>query len=160
MNKGARKLIILQGNPKIGKTKTLLEVIDQLKTVNGFSAANPQKSERDQRALLINYEGFSVAICTAGDSLSIIEQNYRFFLDNECDVLISSCRINVATHLVDSRTNLMKTSLIGFASGYWRSSQVHFNDDSDHVTILTLESEDDIPTMVNEILKETLRWMP
>jgi ABC-type proline/glycine betaine transport system ATPase subunit len=87
----AEKLIILQGNSSIGKTTTLLQVIDFLKKERGFVAFNPPQRGRDQRVLLKNDQGFSIAICTAGDSLDIIEENYRFFLKHECDVMVSAC---------------------------------------------------------------------
>jgi hypothetical protein len=152
----AEKLIILQGNPKIGKTTTLLHVIDFLKKERGFVPINPPGKGKDQRVLLRNDQGFSVAICTAGDSLEIIEENYRFFLKHKCDVMISACSINVTTHMRGSHTNLMKTALIGFASGYWKSDQVHFNQDSEHVKIFTLYAQEDVGSMVQRVVKEVL----
>ena len=152
----AEKLIILQGNPNIGKTTTLLRVIDFLKKARGFVPINHPGSGKDQRVLLKNDQGFSVAICTAGDSLEVIEENYRFFLKNECDVMISACSINIDTHMNGSHTNLMKTGLIAFASGYWKSFEVHFNQDSEHVKIFTLYSQKDVGNMVQSIITEIL----
>ena len=152
----AEKLIILQGNPNIGKTTTLLRVIDFLKKARGFVPINSLGRGKDQRVLLRNNEGFSVAICTAGDSLEIIEENYRFFLKHKCDVLVSACSINVTTHMRGSHTNLMKTSLIGFASGYWKSFEVHFNQDSEHVKIFTLYTQEDVGSMVQSVVEEVL----
>lgn len=132
MQRIAEKLIILQGNPHIGKTTTLLEVIDHLKESRNFESVTHQlMTRRDQRVLLKNDQGFSIAICTAGDSFEIIEENYRFFLKHECDVMISACSLNVETHINGSRINLSKTGLIAFVSGYWKSAEVHFNEDSD-----------------------------
>jgi hypothetical protein len=156
MKNMAEKLIILQGNPNIGKTTTLLHVIDFLKKERGFVPINPPSRGKDQRVLLRNENGFSVAICTAGDTLEIIEENYRFFLQHECDVMVSACSINVDTHMDGSRTNLMKTGLIGFASGYWKSDQVHFNQDSEHVKIFTLYSQKDVENMVQGVVEEVL----
>lgn len=113
----AEKLIILQGNPNIGKTTTLLHVIDFLKKERGFVPINLPGRGKDQRVLLRNDQGFSVAICTAGDSLEIIKENYHFFLQNKCDVMVSACNVNVDTHRGTAHTNLKKTALIGFASG-------------------------------------------
>jgi hypothetical protein len=156
MKNMAEKLIILQGNPNIGKTTTLLHVIDCLKNERNFVSINPPMQRRDQRVLLKNNKGFSVAICTAGDTLEIIEENYRFFLQHECDVMVSACSINVDTHMSGSRTNLMKTGLIGFASGYWKSAEVHFNDDSEHVKIFTLYAQKDVENMVQRVVEEVL----
>ena len=83
----AEKLIILQGNPNIGKTTTLLRVIDFLKKARGFVPINHPGSGKDQRVLLKNDQGFLIAICTAGDSLEVIEENYCFFLNTECNVI-------------------------------------------------------------------------
>ena len=152
----AEKLIILQGNPNIGKTTTLLRVIDFLKKARGFVPINSIGRGKDQRVLLRNNQGFLVAICTAGDSLEVIEENYRFFLKNECDVMISACSINIDTHMNGSHTNLMKTGLIAFASGYWKSFEVHFNQDSEHVKIFTLYSQKDVGNMVQSIITEIL----
>ena len=152
----AEKMIILQGNPHIGKTTTLLQVIEFLKNERGFVPINPPQRGKDQRVLLKDDNGFSVAICTAGDSLEIIEENYRFVLNNECNVMISACSINVETHMDGSRTNLMKTGLIAFASGYWKSFEVHFNEDSEHVKIFTLYSQEDVEKMVQSIITEIL----
>lgn len=152
----AKKLIILQGNPNIGKTTTLLRVIDSLMDERDFKAVKLPQKRKDQRILLKNDQDFSIAICTAGDSLEIIEENYRFFLKNECDVMISACSINVETHMDGSHTNLMKTALIGFASGYWKSFEVHFNQDSEHVKIFTLYSQKDVGNMVQSIITEIL----
>jgi hypothetical protein len=152
----AEKLIILQGNPNIGKTTTLLRFIDFLKKERGFVPNNPPGGGKDQRVLLRNDKGFSVAICTAGDSLEVIEENYRFFLKNECNVMISACSINVETHMNGSRTNLMKTALIGFASGYWKSAEVQTNEDSEHVKIFTLYSQEDVGSMVKRVVEEVL----
>ena len=152
----AEKLIILQGNPNIGKTTTLLRVIDFLKKERGFVPINPPGRGKDQRVLLRNDQGFSVAICTADDSLEVIEENYRFFINNEGNVMISACSINVETHMDGSRTNLMKTGLIAFASGYWKSFEVHFNQDSEHVKIFTLYSQKDVGNMVQSIITEIL----
>jgi hypothetical protein len=152
----AEKLIILQGNPNIGKTTTLLHVIDFLKKVRGFVPINPPGKGKDQRVLLRNDQGFSVAICTAGDSLEVIEENYCFFLNTECNVMISACSINVETHMNGSRTNLMKTALIGFASGYWKSADVQTNEDSEHVKIFTLYLQEDVGSMVQGVVEEVL----
>jgi hypothetical protein len=152
----AEKLIILQGNPNIGKTTTLLRVIDFLKKARGFVPINHPGSGKDQRVLLKNDQGFSVAICTAGDSLEVIEENYCFFLNTECNVMISACSINVETHMNGSRTNLMKTALIGFASGYWKSAEVQTNEDSEHVKIFTLYSQEDVGSMVQGVVEEVL----
>ncbi len=154
MEKIADKLIILQGNSNSGKTTTLINVIHSLIDEKGFTAGDQPILEGDQRVLLKDEKGFSVAICSAGDSLEIIEQNYRFFLEHNCDVMISACSINVDTHLDGSRTNLAKTSLIGFASGYWKSAEVHFNADSKHVKIFTLYAIKDVPVMGDAIIKE------
>ena len=156
MQHNAEKLIILQGNPSIGKTTTLLHVIDYLENERHFITFTSPMKGKDQRILLKNDQGFSVAICTAGDSLGIIEENYRFFLKHECDVMVSACSINVNTHMDNARTNLMKTSLIGFASGYWKSAEVHFNQNSEHVKILTLYSQEDVGSMVKSIVTETM----
>jgi len=156
MQRNAEKLIILQGNPGIGKTTTLLQVIDFLRNERGFVALNPPQRGRDQRVLLKNNQGFSIAICTAGDSLEIIEENYRFFLKHECDVMVSACSINVTTHMRGSQTNQAKTGLIGFASGYWKSYEVHFNQDSEHVKIFTLYSQEDVGSMVQRVVEEVL----
>ena len=156
MVKYAEKLIILQGNSNIGKTTTLLAVIHQMKQ-KGFSTDEEQPRKRDQRVLLKDANGFAVVICTGGDSLDIIEQNYRFFLEHDCDVMVSACSINVATHVHGTRTNLMKTGLIGFASGYWKSREVHFNENSDHVKIFTLTSMKDGRDMAIAIIEEILK---
>jgi hypothetical protein len=55
-----------------------------------------------------------------------------------------------------SRTNLMKTALIGFASGYWKSAEVQTNEDSEHVKIFTLYSQEDVGSMVQRVVKEVL----
>jgi hypothetical protein len=112
----------------------------------------------DQRVLLKNDQGFSVAICTAGDTLAIIENNYRFFLEHECDVMVSACSINVETHMNSSRTNLMKTSLISFASGYWKSTEVHHNEDSEYVKIRNLTSIQGVKAMVEGLYTEIMRY--
>ena len=150
----AEKLIILQGNPNIGKTTTLLQVVDFLKNERGFVLITPPRKGRDQRILLKNDQRFIIAICTAGDSLETIEGNFRFFLDNECNVMIPACSINVVTHMDGSQTNLSKTGLIGFASGYWKSAGVHFNQDSEHVKIFILYSQKDVDNMVQRVVEE------
>ena len=152
----AEKLIILQGNPNIGKTTTLLHVIDFLKKVRGFVPINPPGKGKDQRVLLRNDQGFLVAICTAGDSLEVIEENYRFFINNEGNVMISACSINIETHMNGSRTNLMKAALIGFASGYWKSAEVQANEDSEHVKILVLYTQEEVRNMVQSVVEEVL----
>ena len=156
MEKVAEELIILQGNRNVGKTTTLSNVINRLKSERGFTIRNPSTQGRYQRVLLKDDQGFSVAICTAGDSLDIIEQNYRFFLSHDCDVMVSACSINVATHMDGSRTNLSKTGLISFASGYWKSDEVHFNENSNHVKIFTLFSQAEVRLMVDAIIDKIL----
>ena len=70
--------------------------------------------------------------------------------------MVSACSINVDPHMDGSRTNLMKTGLIGFASGYWKSAEVHFNDDSEHVKIFTLYAQNDVENMVQRVVEEVL----
>jgi len=124
--------------------------------VRGFVPINPPGKGKDQRVLLRNDQGFSVAICTAGDSLGIIKENYHFFLQNKCDVMVSACNVNVDTHRGTAHTNLKKTALIGFASGYWKSTEVHLDQDSEHVKIFTLYSQEEVGNMVEEVVGEVL----
>jgi Ni2+-binding GTPase involved in maturation of urease and hydrogenase len=71
----AKKLVILQGNSSIGKITILLQVIDHLKEGRNFVTVTHQLMTRhDQRVLLKNDRGFSVEICTAGDSMDTIEE--------------------------------------------------------------------------------------
>jgi hypothetical protein len=48
----------------------------------------------------------------------------------------------------------MKTALIGFASGYWESDEVHFNADSANVKQLTILSQEEEDIMMDKIIQE------
>ena len=154
MDKVQKKLIILQGNSGIGKTTTLQDTIRELMSHHEFVITKEKAGRKDRRVVLKHKSGFLVSICTSGDTLEIIEGNYRFFISHPCDVMISACRINTKTHLNNSRTNLMKTALIGFASGYWESDEVHFNADSTNVKQLTLLSHEDENILMGKIIQE------
>ena len=154
MDKNQKKLIILQGNPGVGKTTTLQNTIRELVSNHDFLITEGKAGRKDRRVVLKHKSGLLVSICTSGDTLEIIEGNYRFFISHCCDVMISACRINTDTHLNNSRTNLMKTALISFASGYWDSDEVHFNADSANVRQLTLLSHEDENILMGKIIQE------
>jgi hypothetical protein len=48
----------------------------------------------------------------------------------------------------------MKTALIGFASGYWESDEVHFNADSANVKLLTLLSREGKDNIMDKLIQE------
>ncbi|SMP54392.1 hypothetical protein SAMN06298221_107163 [Sphaerochaeta associata] len=154
MDKNQKKLIILQGNSGVGKTTTLQNAIRELVFNHDFMITEEEAGRKDRRVVLKHKTDLLVSICTSGDTLEIIEGNYRFFISHCCDVMISACRINTETHLNNSRTNLMKTALISFASGYWESDEVHFNADSANVKQLTLLSHEEEDIMMGKIIQE------
>jgi ABC-type dipeptide/oligopeptide/nickel transport system ATPase component len=154
VDKNQKKLIILQGNSGVGKTTTLQNTIRELVSDYDFLITEEEAGRNDRRVVLKHRSGLLVSICTSGDTLEIIEGNYRFFISHCCDVMISACRINTETHLDNSRTNLMKTALIGFASGYWESDEVHFNADSANVKQLTILSQEEEDIMMDKIIQE------
>jgi hypothetical protein len=154
VDKNQKKLIILQGNSGVGKTTTLQNTIRELVSNHDFMITEEEAGKKDRRVVLKHKSGLLVSICTSGDTLGIIEENYRFFISQCCDFMISACRINTKTHLNNSRTNLMKTALIGFASGYWESDEVHFNADSANVKLLTLLSREGKDNIMDKMIQE------
>ncbi len=157
MDKSQRKMIILQGGKGVGKTTVLNRIIDELITLYGFTIKEDEPLGRDRRILLLTDSGVKIAICTSGDNLSIIEGNYRFFIEHNSDVMVSACNINPVTHIVKNISDhLTKTALIAFASGYWESKVVHFIEDSEHVKQFTLFSRGEGSAIMQRIIKEIL----
>ena len=83
MDKNMKKLIILQGNSGVGKTTTLQNTIRELVSDYDFLITEEEAGRTDRRVVLKHRSGLLVSICTSGDTLEIIEGNYRFFIDRK-----------------------------------------------------------------------------
>ncbi|NLD46454.1 MAG: hypothetical protein GX660_04545 [Clostridiaceae bacterium] len=148
MDKNQKKLIILQGESNVGKTTTLKNTIQELVSKKCVIVTENRIGRNDRRLVLKHESGLLISICTCGDTLEIIETNYRFFLSNPSDIMISACSIK------KSRTVLTKTALISFASGYWESDEVHFDADSTYVKQFTLLSQKEEDIIKDKIIQE------
>lgn len=149
MEKDRRRIVILEGQKNIGKTTVLNKVINELTNKYGFSAPDEKFRGRDRRVCLTNGEDVRIAICTGGDDPGIIEQNYRFFITEKCDVMVSACTKGVYLRST-------KVALIAFASGYFESAEVHFDDDSNHVRQFVLQSRNQQSRVQQDIVRSVL----
>ncbi len=154
MDKNQQKLIILQGAGNAGKTTTLRSVIETLQGSHNYAlVCDDHARGKDRRVVLKSAGGVRVGICTAGDTHAIIEGNYRFFLHHSCDIMITACSRNLSS----GRSDVRSSALIGFASGYWESEEVHYNDDSTHVKLIDILHPGEIYEKERIIIGEILK---
>ena len=103
------KVIALAGVYNSGKTTVLNELIGELKNRNASAVPNKTKipssySGNDCRELLSwsanNGNAYIIGVCTGGDLASIINDNFTFFVDNQCDICITACRAAASSDTV------------------------------------------------------------
>lgn len=95
-----KQIIGLKGSAKKGKTETLNHLIDLLEIATGQQTAPTPQPEGHDRKRSFTYNGNKVSICTAGDNLSELLANKKYFEDEKCDIAISAARTSGATHVV------------------------------------------------------------
>jgi hypothetical protein len=84
-----KKLIIIKGEPNVGKT-TVCRSILQLLLIDGASIDGDDPDFKGDFTAKLSYKGIKVAICSMGDKLSAVEENIRNY--NKCDVVIVASR--------------------------------------------------------------------
>ena len=91
------KIIALCGPSGSGKTSSLKMLIDELKTkgaeMKSRSDVETEHGDGDVR-VVISCHNRRIGICTGGDTSPIIKSNFKFLLDNACDIGISGLRQN------------------------------------------------------------------
>lgn len=114
------KIIALFGPQNVGKSATLLELINVISN-SGGSVAVP--TFNPSWGTLLNYNGQLIGITTDGDSGQILQNNCKFFINNKCDIMITATRTRGAT--VDEVFSLSKTlpaELIWAAKSYYANN--------------------------------------
>lgn len=99
-----KKIIILSGKAKSGKTTTLLSVIEQLKKIaTKITDKRPNRKNARDRTVIIEINGMIIIIITAGDTLEVIEKEFERVAPLACDILICATRTNGAgiSHVKD-----------------------------------------------------------
>lgn len=83
-----KKVILLRGRENTGKTYTLNYLIGLLdKTKEVYDDAL-----KEDRCLVISYNGMKIAIGTKGDGEREVKENIKFAVDNGCDILVTATR--------------------------------------------------------------------
>lgn len=84
-----KKLIIIKGEPNVGKT-TVCRTILNLLLIDGAVIVDKDPEFKGDFTVKLSYKGIQVAICSMGDRFSAVEENIRMY--NKCDVVIVASR--------------------------------------------------------------------
>lgn len=85
-----KKIIVLCGAERSGKTTTLNLVIEKAKKDKSFNIIKEVEISNNDKNALFYYKGKKIAITTAGDTKKIITDNFRFC--KPCDILLTGLR--------------------------------------------------------------------
>lgn len=93
-----KQILGLKGSEKKGKTETLNLLIDLLEVATTGCAMPAAQPIGVNRKRTFTYNGNKVSICTAGDNLSELLANRKYFESEKCDIAISAARTRGTTH--------------------------------------------------------------
>ncbi|KLT72344.1 hypothetical protein PL75_08765 [Neisseria arctica] len=102
-------VIGLFGSSHSGKTTTLNQVIEQLKSVGKEIDSQKGSTSKDQLCC-VRYQGKKICIATGGDTCPILKDNCAFFDKHKPDIAISATRTKGATCEVLNRYAAKKGS--------------------------------------------------
>lgn len=85
-----KKIIVLYGKGKKGKTATLKKLIEEMRKDSSFSEEEAEQYLDDDERIICTYKNKRIAITTGGDSNDIIKGNLDFFERYKCDILVTA----------------------------------------------------------------------
>ena len=102
------KVIVLKGGSDNGKTTTLNLLIDLFQIVADHYEIkfNPENWEDEKdRWAYFDFCKKRIGICTSGDSAKTVNNNFKYFEDNQCDIAVC------ASHVWDASGRAMDKKL-------------------------------------------------
>lgn len=85
-----KKLIIIKGEPNVGKTSVCRCILHILISDGAIVLDNKDPEYKGDFTVKLSYKGIKVAICSMGDQFSAVEKNIMTHKD--CDVVIVASR--------------------------------------------------------------------
>lgn len=89
------KLVLcLCGHNDIGKSETLIAIARSLLEESRFYYEQKGQNDSHDRRVVLKYQGRIIGICTGGDDVGIIKDNFSFFKYAHCEIGIMAVRDN------------------------------------------------------------------
>lgn len=93
-------VIVLVGNPNVGKSTTLINLSKILLDEEDaffYYELKKQKKSKDRR-IVLRTDRWIVGIGTAGDDRDHLDENFKFFRDQRCDIGVMASRFTLENY--------------------------------------------------------------